>query len=203
MVEVNDAATKRKFQARTNMSWQEFADIAYDRFRKPRADVLIGYKFVGDSGGVIELTSELEWNNAIIRMKEKIKSARTRSVTMELRNMVSNVGVLDDKGTDLFFFGLQHISAKAMKSNTKGKAKRTRSDDVPPEPSQEMKHQQECLLDLRRHLRCTGHSMPGRPVYCWPKPGGKGSPGGHRELSHEDMTLWAKYIVSKMKCTVK
>ena len=105
MVEVNDAATKRKFQARTNMSWQEFADIAYDRFRKPRDDVLIGYKFVGDTGGVIELTSELEWNNAMIRMKEKIRSARTRSVTMELRNMVSNVGAFDDKGTDLFFLG--------------------------------------------------------------------------------------------------
>lgn len=122
MVEVNDAATKRKFQARTNMSWQEFADIAYDRFRKPRADVLIGYKFVGDSGGVIELTSELEWNNAIIRMKEKIKSARTRSVTMELRNMVSNVGVLDDKGTDLFFFWVAAYKREGNEVEHEGKS---------------------------------------------------------------------------------
>ena len=62
----------------------------------------MGYKIIGDSGGVTELTSEPEWNNAMVRMKEKIKSARTRSVTMELRNMVSNVGALDQKNTDLF-----------------------------------------------------------------------------------------------------
>ena len=48
----------------------------------------------------------------------------------------------------------------------KGKAKRTRSDDVPPEPSSEIKYQQDCLHDLRRHLKCSGHSTPGCPVYC-------------------------------------
>ena len=97
MVEVNDTHIKRKFQARTDMSWQEFADIAYDWFRKDRDEVLMGYKFVGDSGGVTELASESEWKNAMVRMKEKIRSARTRSVTMELRNMVSDLGVLDHK----------------------------------------------------------------------------------------------------------
>ena len=102
MVEVNDAAVKRKFQARTDMKWQDFADVAYDRFRRPRDEILMGYKIIGDSGGVTELTSEPEWNNAMVRMEEKIKSARTRSVTMELRNMVSNVGALDQKNTDLF-----------------------------------------------------------------------------------------------------
>ena len=44
--------------------------------------------------------------------------------------------------------------------------------------------------------------MPGRPVYCWPKPGGQGSPGGHQELSHEEMTLWAKYMASKTMWSV-
>ena len=102
MVEVNDAAVKRKFQARTFMKWQDFADVAYDCFRRPRDEILMGYKIIGDSGGVTELTSEPEWNNAMVCMKEKIKSARTRSVTMELRNMVSNVGALDQKNTDLF-----------------------------------------------------------------------------------------------------
>ena len=95
MVEVNDAPIKRKFQTRTDTNWLDFADMAYDCFRKPRDEVLMGYKFIGDSGGVTELTSESEWNNAMICMREKIKSARTRSVTMELRNMVSDVGVLD------------------------------------------------------------------------------------------------------------
>ena len=55
-----------------------------------------------------------------------------------------------------------------------------------------MKHQHNCLLELRQHLRCGTHSLPGRPVYCWPEP------GGYHKLTHEEMTLWAKYIVSKM-----
>src|ERR1700735_469002 len=89
------------------------------------------------------------------------------------------------------------MSTRAVRPRAKGKEKRTRSDDIPPEPSPEMKHQHECLLDLRQHLRCGGHSLPGRPAYCWVEPGGQGLPGGHRELTHEEMTLWAKYIVSK------
>ena len=71
------------------MSWEDFSDIAYDRFRKPCNDILMGYKFAGDSGGVTELTSEPEWDNTIVCMMEKIKSAHTRAVAMELTNLVS------------------------------------------------------------------------------------------------------------------
>ena len=74
------------------MSWQEFTDVAYDHFRKGHDKVLIGYKLVGESGGVTELASEVEWNSTMIHMKEKIKSARTHSVMMEIRNMVSIYG---------------------------------------------------------------------------------------------------------------
>ena len=51
--------------------------------------MLIRYKLVGESGGVTELASEAEWNNAMIHMKEKIKSTCTCSAAMEIRNMVS------------------------------------------------------------------------------------------------------------------
>ena len=74
------------------MSWQEFTDVAYDCFKKARDKVLIGYKLVGKSGGVTELASEVKWNSMMICMKEKIKSACTRSVMMEIRNMVSICG---------------------------------------------------------------------------------------------------------------
>ena len=97
MVEVNNTHIKQKFQAQTDMSWQEFADIAYNWFRKDRDKVLMGYKFVGNSGGVTELASEFKWKNAMVCMKEKIRSACTRLVTMELRNMVSDLGMLDHK----------------------------------------------------------------------------------------------------------
>ena len=102
MVEVNNAPVKRKFQARTDMSLQGFADIAYDCFKKPHDNVLMGYKFIGDPGGVTELSSELEWNNAMVHMKEKIRSVCTHLVTMELRNMVSDAGARYHKRTDRF-----------------------------------------------------------------------------------------------------
>ena len=79
------------------MSWQDFSDIAYGHFRKPRNDILMGHKFVGDGGGVTELTSEPEWKNAIICTKQKIRSAHTCVVTMEVKNMVSDVSTLDHK----------------------------------------------------------------------------------------------------------
>ena len=50
------------------MSWEEFADIAYNRFRKGCDEVLMGYKLVGDSGGVTELALESEWKNAMTRI---------------------------------------------------------------------------------------------------------------------------------------
>ena len=92
MVEVNDTHVKKKFHARTDMSWQDFADIAYDHFRKGCDEVLMGYKLAGESGGVTELALEVEWKNVMIRMEEKIKSTCTCSVTMEIRNMVSIYG---------------------------------------------------------------------------------------------------------------
>lgn len=58
MVEVNDTPIKQKFQARTDLSWQEFAEMTYDCFRKPCNEILMGYKLIGDPGGVTELISE-------------------------------------------------------------------------------------------------------------------------------------------------
>ena len=80
-----------------------FSDIVYDCFRKPCDYILMWYKFAGEPGGVTELTSELEWNCVIIHVTEKIKTARTHAVTMELKNMVSEVNILDHEHTDLFF----------------------------------------------------------------------------------------------------
>ncbi|KAF8262169.1 hypothetical protein EI94DRAFT_1704965 [Lactarius quietus] len=42
---------------------------------------------------------------------------------------------------------------------------------------------------------CTkGKDKPGYQTYCWPEPVAQGKMGGHHELSHEEMSLWAKQI---------
>jgi hypothetical protein len=34
-------------------------------------------------------------------------------------------------------------------------------------------------------------------AYCWIEPADGNRKGGHRKIPHKEMTLWAKYIVSK------
>ncbi|KAF8256649.1 hypothetical protein EI94DRAFT_1821336 [Lactarius quietus] len=139
------------------MSWYNFSDTACDRLSQPRDQIILGYKFTGDTGGMTELTCEPQWKKAMVRMRERIIASRTRAVAMELKNL--------------------HMTANVTKARTKGMEKRTQDGDVPPETVPEKKHQYECLLELRQHLLSA-----------------QGKIGGHRELSHEEMSLWAKHI---------
>ena len=99
MVEINDAHIKRTFEGRTDMSWQDFSDIAYAHF-----SILMGYKFAGNGGRLTELTSEVEWKKAIVRTKQTIETARTHVVAMEVKNMVSDMRALDHKKTLTFCY---------------------------------------------------------------------------------------------------
>jgi hypothetical protein len=77
----------------------------------------------------------------------------------------------------------------------KGKEKRCRDDDFPPKPSPEVLHQVQCMGELKKHLFCQVHSDGDIKKYCWVKEGSQTSEGGHRALTHPQMSLWAKHIV--------
>ena len=94
------------------------------------------------------------------------------------------------------------MPASASKSKGKGKGKRHRSDDIPPELSDEQKHQQGCLVELQNHLVCQAHSRVGVKTYCWIDPAGPTGLGGHKPLNHMNMTIWAKHIVSRYYCKI-
>ncbi|KAI0288225.1 hypothetical protein BC826DRAFT_1107919 [Russula brevipes] len=174
MVEVTDDHTRNTFEAHTDMVWREFIEEAHGHINKPREDVRFGYRVRGESRPMSYLTCESEWKVALDHMKERVLAARTRAVCMELKNM--------------------HESAKKASYTKKGKGKRTRNEDVPQPPLPETQRQFDCLLELQRHLLCQTHSKDGLQVYCWIKPATKDSSGGHVEMDHEKMTLWAKYI---------
>jgi hypothetical protein len=53
------------------------------------------------------------------------------------------------------------------------------------------------LRELQDHLLCAAHSRPGMKTYCWIELAEEGIKGGHREFSYNELTLWAKYIVSQ------
>ena len=53
------------------------------------------------------------------------------------------------------------------------------------------------LRELQDRYHCEIHSKYGIRTYCWIEVAEGGVKGGHREMSHREMTLWAQYIVSQ------
>jgi hypothetical protein len=79
----------------------------------------------------------------------------------------------------------------------KGKGKRTRDDDIPPQPSPEAQSVYKCLLELREHLHCQGHSRGRAVMYCWVRPATDKLAGEHVDMDNDMMSLWAKHMVSE------
>ncbi|KAI9431326.1 hypothetical protein H4582DRAFT_2085159 [Lactarius indigo] len=73
----------------------------------------------------------------------------------------------------------KHAHAKVQNTKGKGKEKHCHEDDIPLAPSPEM-----------QHVACEKHSRPGKRTYCLVE----STSGEHKELTHEEMSLWAKQI---------
>jgi hypothetical protein len=89
--------------------------------------------------------------------------------------------------------------AKPQERGRNTQNKRSRQDDIPPEVKPELGPQVTALRDLQNHLHCAAHLKPGMIMYCWVGLGQPGTKGGHCEMSHEELMLWAQYIVSDSK----
>ena len=202
MVEVVDKNIKQTFDAQTNIEWLDFQDKVLHHLEKASSEVRLVHR-IGETGAMSYLAGESDWDIAMCRLRGKIRSARTRPVSLEIKNVVSTRS--NNKAcTHVDVERLQHESAHANgskahsagkgKGKGKGKEKRCREDDVPPEPDPETKRQLEYLDDLKKHLECEVHSESGTTTYCWIDP--SGSERGHVPLSYKDMTKWVKQIVS-------
>jgi hypothetical protein len=77
-----------------------------------------------------------------------------------------------------------------------GPQRHSGNDEPPIEPSAETLHQYDCLRQLQQYLLCQQHSSGGAPQYCWIEQPSENTTGGHREVTYEEMTLWAKHMVS-------
>ncbi|KAI9431984.1 hypothetical protein H4582DRAFT_2084258 [Lactarius indigo] len=174
-VEVVDDNIKHTFNAHTDMRWYEFLDEVHRHFDRPRSEVRVGFRISGDAGAMSYLASEYDWNDALARLLGKVRSAWTRVVSMEIKNM-------------------QPSTALKIHSTKKGKEKRRREDDIPPEPTPDMLHH---ILELQQHLLCATHSRPGKKAYCAIEQSGENGEGGHKELTPEEISLWVKYISIK------
>ena len=54
------------------------------------------------------------------------------------------------------------------------------------------------LHKLQERYQCAAHLKPGMKTFCWIEMAGDSMKGGHCELTHHEMMLWAQYIVSQM-----
>jgi hypothetical protein len=89
-VEVIDNNIKHALDAQTDMKWVDFVDKVHDQFGKPHAKVQLVYR-IGDSGVMSYLAHKDDWDKAMEQLRGRIKAARTRAVSMEVKNMVSDV----------------------------------------------------------------------------------------------------------------
>ncbi|KAF8480490.1 hypothetical protein DFH94DRAFT_692812 [Russula ochroleuca] len=170
-IDVVKDRVRHTFSAHTNMTWSELIKRVHPYLEQLRISIRLGYCISGSSRTPASLTCELDWDQALCRVREKIAVARTRTVTMEIINLVKPplaVRRWDPHNCD---------------------------NDIPPAPPTQVKYQQQCLLELQRHLLCQEHSKGGPPTYCWIDSAMATSRGGHREVNHLEMTLWAKNIL--------
>jgi hypothetical protein len=71
------------------MTWQDFTGKVHQYFDGPRDEIQLGYRINGDARTMTTLTCDNHWKAALKRLAEKADNARTRAVTMEIKNMVS------------------------------------------------------------------------------------------------------------------
>ncbi|KAH9171138.1 hypothetical protein EDB89DRAFT_1907156 [Lactarius sanguifluus] len=152
-----DREVRQTFAAQTDMTWPEFEAEALEWFN----------------------AREDDWKVAVANVREKALAARTRAVTMEIKDVST-------------------LNRPKIRGKGKGKGKRSRDDDIPPEATPEAKSQDNHLLNLQSHLLCNACSKSsGLRKYCWIEPARDGVEGGHIDIEHREMTNWAKLIEIK------
>ena len=79
------------------MEWQTFLNKALEYFNTPDDMVQLGFQFNGEVGPMSMLMDEEEWADAMVQLWDKIKAARTRPASMEIKNTVSQVAYNEER----------------------------------------------------------------------------------------------------------
>lgn len=88
-VNVVDSHVRHKFEKQTNTKWLEiFAEVQI-HLNRPPSDLCLGIQISGETGGMTYDTCELEWDDCLILLQERILAARTCAVSIEIKNLVS------------------------------------------------------------------------------------------------------------------
>ena len=87
-VDVVSGHAKREFSAVTDMSWMDFRRQVFLHLDSNGVPVELAYKVSGDTGKASHLQNEADFETVIGRVYQRASSARTRAVSMEIKNIV-------------------------------------------------------------------------------------------------------------------
>ena len=90
-MEVIDDCVKHTFAAQSVMSWLDFQDKVLEHFTRWHDDVSIGYWFGGEAGPVSPVDCEADWKITMAQLQDKLLGAQMHAVSMEVKNLVSNM----------------------------------------------------------------------------------------------------------------
>ncbi|KAN0137985.1 hypothetical protein V8E53_004204, partial [Lactarius tabidus] len=117
---------------------------------------------------------ETEWRKAAELLVKRAEAEQSKAVSMQIKDM--------------------QYRPKPNKQGKNAESKRNREDDIlPGKVKPELEGQLTALCALQKHLCCAAHTKPGMITYCWVGTR-NGVTGGHCEMDHEELTLWAQYI---------
>ena len=88
-VNIISGEARREFSAETDGSWEDFRCRAIGYLESATGAVKLAYKIVGDAGKPTLLETIDDYQQAMERIVPKAKVARTRAVSIDVKNVVS------------------------------------------------------------------------------------------------------------------
>lgn len=88
-VDIADGNISHTLVVRTDARWTNVLERILDQLDEPRDRIRLVYRIRGDPRGPSNLLCASDWDLVLRRVREKILSARTRAVTVEVKDMVS------------------------------------------------------------------------------------------------------------------
>ena len=178
-VNVVSGEARREFSMETDGCWEDFRRRVVGYLEN--GSVKLAYKIFGDAGKPTLLETVDDYTQAMERIVQKARVARTRAVSMDVKNIVS-IGQMN-MVTRTYLLPYQAKPSANLK-------KRSRQDDIPPAlDGKDNSTQHKAYNQLERATQCEAHRG-----HCFiDRVNGLDN---HRRLDHAQMTLWAKKIVS-------
>ncbi|CDO68569.1 hypothetical protein BN946_scf184664.g7 [Trametes cinnabarina] len=178
---------KREFTIRTDCTWDWIYSAVKQRLAEEDGDsssdqgnaapsVKLGYKITSTDtrrAPYAALSTEDDWKTAMSKVSSIAAKARTRTVGIEIVDLVRQDKQAKKKGK----------TKKKKKQNSRKRARGMDSDEEEDENVPENATQ--AFRELKEHLACELHS---RPCYI----SGVASSGGHAYVSNKNLMLWAK-----------